>query len=72
MKASGEPPSAIESHPILIIPIRAYCKGDPQMKFHIYKHSKGEWPWRLKAANAKIVADSSEGHSSKFDPAKVA
>ena len=35
------------------------------MKFHIYKDHKGEWRWRLKAANGKIVADSSEGYSSK-------
>jgi uncharacterized protein YegP (UPF0339 family) len=35
------------------------------MKFHVYKDHKGEWRWRLKAANSKIVADSSEGYSSK-------
>lgn len=35
------------------------------MKFHIYKDHKGEWRWRLKAANGKTVADSSEGYSSK-------
>jgi uncharacterized protein len=35
------------------------------MKFHIYKDSTGEWRWRLKAANGKIVADSGEGYPSK-------
>lgn len=35
------------------------------MKFHVYKDYKGEWRWRLKAANGKIVADSAEGYSSK-------
>lgn len=35
------------------------------MKFHIYKDDKGEWRWRLKAANGKILADSGEGYSTK-------
>ena len=35
------------------------------MKFHVYKDTKGEWRWRLKAANGKVVADSAEGYSSK-------
>jgi uncharacterized protein YegP (UPF0339 family) len=35
------------------------------MKFHIYKDAHGEWRWRLKSANGRIIADSSEGYSSK-------
>lgn len=35
------------------------------MKFHVYKDTKGEWRWRLKAANGRTVADSAEGYSSK-------
>ena len=35
------------------------------MKFHIYKDYKGEWRWRLKAANGKILADSGESYTSK-------
>jgi uncharacterized protein YegP (UPF0339 family) len=35
------------------------------MKFQIYKDSRNEWRWRLKAANGKIVADSSEGYATK-------
>ena len=35
------------------------------MKFHIYKDDKGEWRWRLKAINGKILADSGEGYSTK-------
>jgi uncharacterized protein YegP (UPF0339 family) len=35
------------------------------MKFHIYKDNKGEWRWRLKAANGRIIADSGEGYSTE-------
>jgi uncharacterized protein YegP (UPF0339 family) len=35
------------------------------MKFHVYKDARGEWRWRLKAANGKIIADSGEGYKSK-------
>ena len=35
------------------------------MKFHVYKDHKGEWRWRLKAANGKVLADSGEGYNSK-------
>lgn len=33
--------------------------------FEIYKDKKGEWRWRFKAANHKIIATSSEGYSTK-------
>lgn len=32
------------------------------MKFHIYQDARGEWRWRLKARNGRIVADSGEGY----------
>jgi uncharacterized protein YegP (UPF0339 family) len=35
------------------------------MKFHIYKDYKGEWRWRLKVANGKIIADSGVGYATK-------
>lgn len=35
------------------------------MKFHIYKDSKGDYRWRLKAANGKTIADSGEGYNTK-------
>lgn len=33
--------------------------------FKIYTDTRGEYRWRLKAANGKIVADSGEGYISK-------
>jgi uncharacterized protein YegP (UPF0339 family) len=42
-------------------------EGDASMKFQIYKDHKGEWWWRLKAANGDDIADSDEGYSSKQD-----
>ncbi|WP_107971617.1 YegP family protein [Neisseria elongata] len=35
------------------------------MYFEIYKDAKGEYRWRLKAANHQIVAQSSEGYTTK-------
>jgi uncharacterized protein YegP (UPF0339 family) len=35
------------------------------MKFHIYKDYKGEWRWRLKAANGRVLADSGESYRTK-------
>lgn len=35
------------------------------MKFEIYKDVKGEWRWRLKARNGKIIAVSGEGYKRK-------
>lgn len=35
------------------------------MKFHIYRDTRGEWRWRLKARNGRIVADSGEGYVRK-------
>lgn len=35
------------------------------MKFQIYKGKNGDFYWRAKANNNKIVADSSEGYKRK-------
>ncbi|MCB0746075.1 MAG: DUF1508 domain-containing protein [Ignavibacteriales bacterium] len=37
------------------------------MKFHVYKDSRAEWRWRLKATNGKIIATSGEGYNNKQD-----
>ena len=34
-------------------------------KFEIYKDKRGEWRWRLKAPNGRIMADSAEGYKTK-------
>lgn len=35
------------------------------MYFELYQDAKGEWRWRLKAANHQIVATGGEGYSTK-------
>lgn len=37
------------------------------MKFTVYKDAAGQFRWRLRAANGRIIADSSEGYLSKAD-----
>lgn len=37
------------------------------MYFVIYKDDVGEWRWRLRAGNHKIVSDSAEGYNAKAD-----
>ncbi len=34
-------------------------------EYEVYKDRAGEYRWRLQAANNKIVADSSEGYTTK-------
>lgn len=34
-------------------------------KYEMYKDKKGQWRWRLRAANEKIIATSGEGYTSK-------
>ncbi|HVK02841.1 MAG TPA: HVO_2922 family protein [Armatimonadaceae bacterium] len=34
-------------------------------KFEVYKDTKGEYRWRLKAGNGEVVADGNEGYASK-------
>jgi len=35
------------------------------MHYVYYKDHKGEWRWRLKASNGRIIADSGEGYRSE-------
>ncbi|HMH43612.1 MAG TPA: YegP family protein [Pyrinomonadaceae bacterium] len=37
------------------------------MTYIYYKDQKGEWRWRLKAANGRILADSGEGYNSESE-----
>ena len=34
-------------------------------KFQLYKDKAGEWRWRLRANNGRIIADSGEGYTKK-------
>jgi uncharacterized protein len=35
------------------------------VKFVLYRDTKGEWRWTLRARNGRIVSDSSEGYREK-------
>jgi uncharacterized protein YegP (UPF0339 family) len=37
--------------------------GGEVAKFEVYSDSKGEWRWRFKADNGRIIADSAEGYN---------
>jgi uncharacterized protein len=37
------------------------------MRFKLFKDAKGQWRWRLVAANGRTVADSGEGYNNKSD-----
>lgn len=41
-------------------------------RIFVYRDRKGEWRWRLKSANGKIVAESGEGYKRKLTPLDVA
>ena len=34
-------------------------------RFEVYRDKSGDWRWRLRAANGRIVADSAEGYASR-------
>ena len=36
-------------------------------RFELYKDKSGEWRWRLRASNNRIIADSGEGYVNKDD-----
>ena len=36
-------------------------------RFEVYADKAGEWRWKLRASNARIIADSSEGYKNKRD-----
>ncbi|MEP6819414.1 MAG: YegP family protein [bacterium] len=35
------------------------------MTYHYYKDSKGEWRWRLKSSNGRILGDSGESYKNE-------
>lgn len=35
--------------------------------FEIFRDSRGDWRWRLYAANNRIVADGGEGYASRYN-----
>ena len=37
------------------------------MTYYYYKDARGEWRWRLKASNGRIIADSAEGYKNMQD-----
>lgn len=37
----------------------------PHPHFDIFQDKRGEWRWRLRARNGRIIADSGEGYASK-------
>lgn len=40
-------------------------KTKPRFWFELYQDTKGEWRWRLRAINGRIIADSAEGFNSR-------
>jgi len=48
--------------------VSARGKGSVSMVYVMYKDAKGEWRWRLWAANrSDVLADSGEGYKNKAD-----
>ena len=37
------------------------------MSFRVYRDVRGEWRWRLTAANNRVIADSGEGYRNRTD-----
>jgi uncharacterized protein YegP (UPF0339 family) len=42
-------------------------KAAPAAKFEVYKDRAGEFRWRLRALNRKVLAGSGEGYAAKAD-----
>jgi uncharacterized protein len=42
-------------------------EGHPMATFELFKDRQGQFRWRLKASNGKIIADSGEGYVQKSD-----
>ncbi len=42
-------------------------KKKSKLKFELFADKRGEYRWRLKASNGKIIADSGEGYKNKSD-----
>ena len=43
----------------------AELEAQGALKFELYKDARGAFRWRLKAANGRVVATSSEGYTTK-------
>lgn len=41
-------------------------------KLTIYRDRRGQWRWRIKARNGRIIAESGEGYVSKFNARRAA
>ncbi len=39
--------------------------SDRAARFEVYSDAVGDWRWRLRAGNGRIVADSAEGYASR-------
>lgn len=39
--------------------------SEPRAHFQIFRDSRGDWRWHLRADNGRIVADSGEGYASR-------
>src|SRR5262245_32932849 len=44
---------------------QSIIKSAPALSFQVYRDAKGEWRWRLVAANGKRIAGSGEGYKTK-------
>ncbi|HEX5708969.1 MAG TPA: DUF1508 domain-containing protein [Pyrinomonadaceae bacterium] len=42
-------------------------KGSSDATYEVYEDSAGEWRWRLRAGNNRIIADSGEGYRDRRD-----
>src|SRR5262249_53086236 len=58
---SAVSPGRLASNPFLPI------EGHPMAAFELYKDRQGQFRWRLKASNGKILADSGEGYARRID-----
>src|SRR6185295_14230134 len=47
--------------------LRLTIHGEKPMTYYYYQDASGEWRWRLKASNGRILADSGEGYKNKQD-----
>jgi uncharacterized protein YegP (UPF0339 family) len=59
---------AIETagHPLTQV-VLTFTRKETHMTYYYYKDAKGEWRWRLKASNGRVLADSGEGYKNEQD-----
>jgi uncharacterized protein len=48
-------------------PDAALAKQGSDLRFEIYKDSRGGFRWRLKASNGRVIGTSGEGYKAKAD-----